>query len=421
MKTNRTNRDAPGSSVQESFEPVFAAELEEIRIRRESVGIDASGERLDLPAFELFKPSEQLDDLIARLGQGGQPDLWTESHETDGVQPGLVGLALSGGGIRSSTFNLGIMQALHKVGLFPYIDYLSTVSGGGYVGTYVSTAILEDNEEPQAPVGEPEPAPSVDDSSADPASEAPVDHFPITHKTGVDESKRFRHLRNYASFLNPGGKAELLAIPIVLLRGIVVNLMVILPALLAIACWLAAMMQKSEQTVIYPNLSQLHASLPFAWASHAAFVHFPLTMMATALLVVLFAFYPLIQFLRQLLSGKDNDARRLRSAVLTALRIYLVVIGGLVFFELQPIVLSWLDSALTVGMTATIAGSVILSALFAEKVVVRLKEVVARLGVAIYGILGIGLVWLLTLFFTRQVLVGTWSPGLTIIANTSGY
>ena len=42
----------------------------------------------------------------------------------------LVGLALSGGGIRSATFALGGLQALHRLELLPIFDYLSTVSGG---------------------------------------------------------------------------------------------------------------------------------------------------------------------------------------------------------------------------------------------------------------------------------------------------
>ena len=47
----------------------------------------------------------------------------------------IVGLALSGGGIRSATFNLGILQALSRRKLLPQIDVLSTVSGGGYIGS----------------------------------------------------------------------------------------------------------------------------------------------------------------------------------------------------------------------------------------------------------------------------------------------
>jgi len=48
----------------------------------------------------------------------------------------LVGLAFSGGGIRSATFNLGILQALAEKGLLHKFDYLSTVSGGGYIGSW---------------------------------------------------------------------------------------------------------------------------------------------------------------------------------------------------------------------------------------------------------------------------------------------
>src|SRR5262245_58960580 len=50
----------------------------------------------------------------------------------------LVGLAFSGGGIRSATFGLGILEALKYYGLLNKVHYLSTVSGGGYVGAWLS-------------------------------------------------------------------------------------------------------------------------------------------------------------------------------------------------------------------------------------------------------------------------------------------
>jgi hypothetical protein len=46
---------------------------------------------------------------------------------------GLMGLCFSGGGIRSATFNLGILQGLAELNLLRCFDYLSTVSGGGVV------------------------------------------------------------------------------------------------------------------------------------------------------------------------------------------------------------------------------------------------------------------------------------------------
>ncbi|MEW6126637.1 MAG: hypothetical protein AB1757_06320 [Acidobacteriota bacterium] len=50
----------------------------------------------------------------------------------------LVGLALSGGGIRSATFSLGLLQKFQEYNLLRIFDYLSTVSGGGYVGGWWS-------------------------------------------------------------------------------------------------------------------------------------------------------------------------------------------------------------------------------------------------------------------------------------------
>ena len=50
----------------------------------------------------------------------------------------LTGLAFSGGGIRSATFNLGILQGLAQKGLLHPFDYLSTVSGGGYIGSWLA-------------------------------------------------------------------------------------------------------------------------------------------------------------------------------------------------------------------------------------------------------------------------------------------
>ncbi len=51
----------------------------------------------------------------------------------------LAGIGFSGGGIRSATINLGIAQALHRAGIFDHFDYMSTVSGGGYLGSSIST------------------------------------------------------------------------------------------------------------------------------------------------------------------------------------------------------------------------------------------------------------------------------------------
>jgi hypothetical protein len=53
----------------------------------------------------------------------------------------LMGLCLSGGGIRSATFNLGVLQALAELNLLRYFDYLSSVSGGGYIHQWLAAWI----------------------------------------------------------------------------------------------------------------------------------------------------------------------------------------------------------------------------------------------------------------------------------------
>jgi hypothetical protein len=60
------------------------------------------------------------------------------------VRNELIGLAFSGGGIRSATFNLGVLQGLaglklNERSLLERFDYISTVSGGGYIGSWLAT------------------------------------------------------------------------------------------------------------------------------------------------------------------------------------------------------------------------------------------------------------------------------------------
>src|SRR6202049_1159176 len=59
-------------------------------------------------------------------------------------QKNQAALCLSGGGIRSGAFSLGVLQVLARHGLLTQFQYLSTVSGGGYIGGWLSRWIAED-------------------------------------------------------------------------------------------------------------------------------------------------------------------------------------------------------------------------------------------------------------------------------------
>src|SRR5215468_359547 len=65
----------------------------------------------------------------------GKPDPDPYRYAADS---GLMGLCFSGGGIRSATFNLGVLQGLAQLRLLRCFDYLSSVSGGGYIHQWLA-------------------------------------------------------------------------------------------------------------------------------------------------------------------------------------------------------------------------------------------------------------------------------------------
>jgi hypothetical protein len=62
---------------------------------------------------------------------------WSRRIRTGEYEEDLVGVAISGGGIRSATFALGVLERLKELDYLRYADYLSTVSGGGYIGAWL--------------------------------------------------------------------------------------------------------------------------------------------------------------------------------------------------------------------------------------------------------------------------------------------
>jgi hypothetical protein len=165
----------------------------------------------------------------------------------------LVGLALSGGGIRSATFCLGLLQGLNELHLLRVLDYLSTVSGGGFVGGWWSAWLSREKRESGEvfpPDERIEPVRSDDDYLTVEAavSESPptgdVDHRPVELKTRIAESSinagkdPIHHLRLFANYLTPRRGALSLdtwrAVTFVS-RNLVLTWLVLLPILVAAA------------------------------------------------------------------------------------------------------------------------------------------------------------------------------------------
>ena len=100
---------------------------------------------------------------VEELGAGQADECKQEVpvlNESGGWHASVTGLALSGGGIRSATLSLGILQSLARNMRLRKIDFLSTVSGGGYIGTCLGRfydRLREDSRSasPAAPLGIP--------------------------------------------------------------------------------------------------------------------------------------------------------------------------------------------------------------------------------------------------------------------------
>ena len=110
----------------------------------------------------------------------------------------LVGLALSGGGIRSATFALGVIQALARLRLLRAFDYLSTVSGGGYIGAWLSALIYRSRKPKQTPA-EALAVLELDLSGEKRtwcAADTPPEDCPPEHPA-------LRFLRRYSNYLTP--------------------------------------------------------------------------------------------------------------------------------------------------------------------------------------------------------------------------
>ena len=62
--------------------------------------------------------------------------------ENDSDSADATGLAVSGGGLRSATINLGVLLGLQERGILKEVDYLSCVSGRAYIGAWFTAHLI---------------------------------------------------------------------------------------------------------------------------------------------------------------------------------------------------------------------------------------------------------------------------------------
>jgi len=150
---------------------------------------------------------------------------WRAQHLPEVAGDRLTGIAVSGGGIRSASFSLGVIQKLASYGILRNVHYLSTVSGGGYMGCsltwYLSHTFdgrpcygTERRNFPflggEAAANRRKDRAHVDDEQ--------VDHPPPDGRTIID------FIRQRSSYLIPGRGLGLLSAIGIALRSILVSL-----------------------------------------------------------------------------------------------------------------------------------------------------------------------------------------------------
>ncbi len=192
--------------MAEDFVDVFQGEAKAINARR-----DKFLKLYPPPAFHLVPGTVSVDTVAAdeRGHRIGRP--------CDGHQ--LTGLALSGGGVRSAAFCLGVLQGLDaqkpngSPQVLDAIDYLSTVSGGGFIGTAYVSATMQRKE----------------------------GKFPFESKLDQGETIEVQHIRDYSNYLMPKGSRDLIIGLIAVVRGLLLNAVVFLGLILVCAAVTASL------------------------------------------------------------------------------------------------------------------------------------------------------------------------------------
>ena len=192
------------------------------------------------PIDQAKTPDERLCETYARIRE---------------KQPERSALCISGGGIRSATFALGVVQALAKAKLLARFDYLSTVSGGGYLGSMLSAWIH----------CHPDGLGGVETALGATCAET----------AAAPEPAPLRHLRQFSNYISPKlglFSADGWTLVATALRNLLLNwtvLVLILASLLALP-WLGLL-----GVLAKPTIGQLDALLAAAFVCIAAATAYP--------------------------------------------------------------------------------------------------------------------------------------------------
>lgn len=217
-----------GPTVEEPTEPprvfevVHAEELVAIDTRRAKIYENAMARYQRTPDDFSFLPPREPPP-------GPAEDQREKAQRVGALDRHLAGLALSGGGIRSATFAIGVLQALADLKLLTRFDYLSTVSGGGYAGGWLAAWLRREGD---VFIVQDQLAPSR-------VRQREPDRVAIGPRRIVDEEPEpISHLRSYSNYLAPWKgllTADTWTLLAIYVRNTLINFLLLVPlALVAV-------------------------------------------------------------------------------------------------------------------------------------------------------------------------------------------
>lgn len=230
-----------------------------------------------------------------------------------------TGITLSGGGIRSATFSIGILQALASKDFLKTFDYMSTVSGGGYAGTSLLWWLGDKHGKPPQRGGAGDAfGLGPDDFPYGTRDPAPGNPDKIQQDAGDDDAPILAHLRRHGRYLVPGGGISYASGVAIVLRAILLNLLVWIPiSAVFMACLFGLGQMMNGQswlpdllctTVAESTSGSGAGSVPLNLCAYAPI--FLILLLAAGILLAVFVIASLIYALYSIADTRDQDGSR---------------------------------------------------------------------------------------------------------------
>ncbi len=259
--------------------------------------------------------SAELGAIRGRHNKTGRQQIPEDDKSDPSTAKELTGITCSGGGIRSASFCLGVLQGLQSRQTLEKMDYLSTVSGGGYIGTTLTIGMSSYGE------------------------------FPFGRLDQENrETPEVRHLRDNSRYLVQNGLPSVITAVAIYLRGIAMNILTVLPILLCAAAVLVWLNPDTKELTLN-NFLMLHLTGMFG-GSRLPFTL--LTLLIVAALMIVYALLVSVMPIKPI--GERQKSARI-AGVIFAFAL------GVIFLEVHAALLELVFESQGLIKTADTAGA----------------------------------------------------------------